>query len=74
MAHAPDVLRHAIAEAHLLLQSGSLGTVEHLHSLLDLAQTACAAGVGQIADDEVRASSLHWTKLEQLGLSQAETS
>jgi hypothetical protein len=68
MASAHQVLQETVHEAKLLLSSPSLGTAEHLRSLLGLAQKALEAGDGDVPNEEVLAAPLHWTSLTRLGL------
>jgi hypothetical protein len=69
MAYAPDVLKQSIHDARLLVAAPSLGDADDLRSLLSLAQSALAAGAGEIPDSEVRNSGLHPATLELLGVS-----
>ncbi len=69
MAYAPDVLKQSIHDARLLVAAPSLGGPDDLRSLLSLAQSALAAGAGEIPDSEVRNAGLHSATLELLGVS-----
>jgi hypothetical protein len=68
MASAQQVLQETVHEATLLLSAPSLGTTDHIRSLLRLAQAALDAGDGELPNEQVLAAPLHWTSLMRLGL------